>query len=250
MMTSGATGDPPVRVGVPFADMCAPLFGVIGVLAALHQAKTTGVGQHVDVSMLGVLTSMVATEPFDVLERAGVPQRTGLTVPRLSPFGTYPCSDGYIAICAPQEPLARALFQAMEREDLAEDPRFNSRDARVRNVTEMDEIVARFTRERKVADAVRALEERGVPCAEVREPAEAVRDPRVVSRGETIRVTHPQFGAVDEVYGTGLPIRFSGADAGFDRPAPAMGEHNREVYCEWLGYSSEQYDALQSAKVI
>src|SRR5580698_3328347 len=60
MMTSGGPGDPPVRAGVPFADMTAPLFGVIGVLAAIHQAQRTGLGQHVDVSMLGVMTMMVA----------------------------------------------------------------------------------------------------------------------------------------------------------------------------------------------
>jgi len=229
MMTSGDSGEPPVRVGVPFADMCAPLFGIIGVLAALHQARTTGEGQHVDVSMLGVLTSMVAVEPFDVLERVGVPQRTGLTVPRLSPFGTYQTQDGYIAICAPQEQFAHALFRAIGRPELSQDPRFNTRDARVRNVREVDAIVSEFTQRHTMADAVSILEAGGVPCAEVREPAEAVRDPRVLARGETVRIAHPQFGVVDEVYGTGLPIRFSAAGAGFDQPPPAMGQHNREV---------------------
>ena len=87
MLTSGGPDDPPVRIGVPFADLNAPLFGVIGVLAAIHQAQRTGIGQHVDVSMLGVMTMMVSGEPFDLLERCGVPQRTGLTVPRLAPFG-------------------------------------------------------------------------------------------------------------------------------------------------------------------
>jgi CoA:oxalate CoA-transferase len=96
MMTSGSPGDPPVRIGVPFADLSAPLFGVIGVLAAIHHAQRTGFGQHVDVSMLGVMTMMVSGEPFDLLNRCGVPQRTGLTVPRLAPFGrhaarTFPC---------------------------------------------------------------------------------------------------------------------------------------------------------------
>jgi crotonobetainyl-CoA:carnitine CoA-transferase CaiB-like acyl-CoA transferase len=100
MMTSGGQGDPPIRVGVPVADLCAPLFGVIGVLAALNQARRTGVGQHVDVSMLGVMSMMVSGEPFDVLERFGVPQRTGLSVPRLAPFGTYRTRDGFVSICA------------------------------------------------------------------------------------------------------------------------------------------------------
>ncbi len=105
MLTSGEPDDPPVRVGVPFADLCAPLFGVIGILAALHQAKNTGTGQHVDISMLGALTMMVACESYDVLERCGVPLRTGQTVPRLAPFGIYPTRDGFVAVCAPTDLL-------------------------------------------------------------------------------------------------------------------------------------------------
>ena len=144
MMTSGAADDPPVRVGVPFADLCTPLFGVIGLLAALHQTQRTGVGQHIDVSMLGVMTSLVACEPFDLLERCGVPQRTGQTVPRLAPFGVYPTADGYVAICAPTEAFATSLFHAIGRAELCEDERFRTRDARVRHVAEVDRIRQRL----------------------------------------------------------------------------------------------------------
>ena len=83
MMTSGAPADPPVRVGVPVADLLAPVFAVVGILAALRQRDYTGLGQEVDISMLGVLTSLVAAEPFDLLEACGLPQRTGRMVPRL-----------------------------------------------------------------------------------------------------------------------------------------------------------------------
>ena len=90
MMTAGAPDDPPVRFGLPIADLIAPLFAVIGTLAAVMQAERTGEGQHVDVSMLGALTSLVACEPFDALEAVGLPLRTGTTVPRLAPFGIFP----------------------------------------------------------------------------------------------------------------------------------------------------------------
>ncbi len=58
-------------------------------------------------------------------------------------------------------------------------------------------------------------------------------------RGETIRLLHPLFGDVDDVYGTGLPIRFSESDAGYDQPAPRMGQHNDAIYRDLLGYSPE-----------
>jgi CoA:oxalate CoA-transferase len=239
-----------VRVGVPFADMTAPLFGVIGVLAAIHQAQRTGVGQHVDISMLGVMTMMVSGEPFDVLERCGVPQRTGLTVPRLAPFGLYQTRDGYVSICAPMEAIAHALFQAIGRPDLTTDPRFSKRDARVLNVAELDAIVGAFTGSRTSAEVIAAMDAWDVPSGEVRNPEEAARDPRVVARGETVPLAHPKYGMVEDVYGMGMPIKFSRAQAGFDAPPPGMGEHNEAVYGGLLGYSTERLEELKTQRVI
>jgi len=250
MMTSGGPGDPPVRVGVPFADLTAPLFGVIGVLAAIHQAKRTGIGQHVDVSMLGVMTMMVSGEPFDLLERCGVPQRTGLTVPRLAPFGLYRTIDGYVSICAPMEAIAHALFHAIGRPDLITDARFAIRDARVVNVAELDSIIGAFTGTRTNAEVIAALEKWEVPAAEVRNPEAAARDPRVVSRGETVPLSHPKYGIVEDVYGMGMPIRFSRAEAGFDAPPPGLGEHNDAVYGGLLGYSAARIEELRAQRVI
>jgi CoA:oxalate CoA-transferase len=250
MMTSGGPGDPPVRVGVPFADMTAPLFGVIGVLAAIHQAQRTGIGQHVDVSMLGVMTMLVSGEPFDLLERCGVPQRTGLTVPRLAPFGLYRTRDGYVSICAPMEAIAHALFQAIGRPDLTTDPRFSKRDSRVVNVAEVDAIIGAFTGSRTSAEVIAVLDEWDVPSAEVRNPEEAARDPRVVSRGETVPLAHPKYGMVEDVYGMGMPIKFSKAQAGFDAPPPGLGEHNEAVYGGLLGYSAERLEELKTQRVI
>ena len=99
--------EPPVRFGLPVGDLVAPLYAVIGTLAAVLQADATGRGQHVDVSMLGALTSLVACEPFDAYEKLGLPMRTGATVPRLAPFGTFPAADGWFALCGPTDAFAQ-----------------------------------------------------------------------------------------------------------------------------------------------
>jgi crotonobetainyl-CoA:carnitine CoA-transferase CaiB-like acyl-CoA transferase len=247
MLTSGTTGEPPVRVGVPVADLLAPIFAVTGALAALRQREVTGLGQHVDVSMLGVLSSLVAAEPFDLLEACGIPQRTGRTVPRLAPFGVFEAADGYVAICAPTEHLARGVFAAMGRADLAGDPRFATRDARVQNVAAMHDCVEQFTRALPMASVVQRLEEQGVPAAPVRSPAAAVRDPRVLGRGATVPVEHPRFGRVADVIGPGLPIQFDGSPSAPARPAPAIGQDNELVYGQWLGYDTATLARLRAA---
>lgn len=250
MLISGGSTDPPIRFGLPVADLCAPLFGVIGILAALRQLQRTGIGQYVDVSMLGVLTMMLASEPYDILERCGIPQRTGDTVPRLAPMGIYPTKNGYVAICAPTQAFAKALFDAMEEPELATDPRFATRDSRVQNVGELDALVRRFTRSMPTHEILGRLEQGGVPAAEVRDPRTALRDPQVVSRRETVPLLHPLYGAVDDVRGMGVPIMFSNAAAGLDDRAPMLGEHNDFVYGEILGYSAETIRELKIRKVI
>lgn len=250
MYTSGEPDDPPVRVGIPMADLCAPMFGVIGVMAAIHQAQRTGVGQHIDVSMLGALTMMVSVEPFDLLERCGIPQRTGQTLPRLAPFGIYPTKDGFIAICAPTEAMSRSFFEATGHPELADDARFSTRNARVKNFQELNTFIEQFTRSLTSSEAVARLEHAGTPAAEVRAPHAATRDPRVIQRGETVPLQHPKYGAVDDVYGMGLPMTFSGSKVGFDQPPPELGEHNDKVYGQFLGYSFERISELKARKVI
>jgi crotonobetainyl-CoA:carnitine CoA-transferase CaiB-like acyl-CoA transferase len=250
MMTSGTPADPPVRVGVPVADLLAPVFGVVGILAALRQREITGTGQQVDVSMLGVLTSLVAAEPFDVLEACGLPQRTGRMVPRLTPFGIYESADSHVAICAPSEQFARGVFAAIGHPEFETDPRFATRDARVEHVDELNGVIEAFTRTVPTVALVSLLEQHGVPAAEVRSPGEAVRDPRVRARGETVPLDHPQFGRVADVIGMGVPITFSEAKAPSMRPAPGVGQDNALVYGEWLGYGQAAVEKLRADGVI
>jgi len=250
MYLSGKPQDPPIRVGLTIADLTAAQFAVIGVLAALHHAQRTGIGQHVDISMLGVLTALVASEAYEAMERCGAPIRTGQTVQRLAPFGVYQTKDGYAAICAYTDRMAHSLFAAMDQPELATAPHFHTRDARVEHSAEVDATIENWTRSRPTSEIVRKLQESGIPVAEVRDPKKAVRDPGVVARKETVPLSHPQYGAVDDIYAMGLPIQFTQSKAGFDQPPPLLGEHNEAVYGGILRYSRERIYELKSRGVI
>ena len=242
MMTAGSPDDPPARFGLPIADLAAPLFAVIGTLAAVIQAERTGQGQHVDVSMLGALTSLVACEPFDVFEGLGLPMRTGTTVPRLAPFGVFPARDGWFALSGPTDAFARGVFAALGREDLGTDPRFATRDGRVAHADELHALISAWAADLPVASAIERLTVHGVPAAEVRDPVRAVRDPIVLARGEVV-----QLG---DLHGPGVPIRFSAATADLDEAAPGLGEHNENVYGGLLGYSAQHLAELAEDGVI
>lgn len=249
MYTAGEPGTDPVRFGLPVGDLLAPLFAVIGTLAAKIQRDRDGMGQHVDVSMLGALTSLLSTEPFDALEQVGMPLRTGNALPRLAPFGIFPARDGQIALCGPTDTFARGVFRAMGRPELIDDDRFATRDQRVRHATELHEMVGAWTRGRPRAEAVSALMAQGVPAAEVLEPANALRNPEVRRREEVVELDHPQHGSTG-LMGPGVPIRFSYSDVRLDQPAPHLGEHTEEVLAKIGGLSEQEIAELRKAGVV
>jgi CoA:oxalate CoA-transferase len=245
MFTSGEPGAPPIRLGIPIADMLAPVFAVIGILAALEQRHRTGEGQQVDVSMLGALTSFVAIENWSAMAAAGMPSRTGLTVQRLSPFGVFECADGYVAVVAVHEKLAKGLFRAMGQPELGTDPRFATRDARVSNAVDIEARINAWSRTLPTATVVKLLDAEGVPVAPVRHPEDALVDPRVVARQETMSIAHPSYGSNIDLRTAGVPIQFSGARTGFDKALPVtIGQHNEDIYADLLGYTPEQIAEL------
>ena len=250
MTTPGSDGDRPVRNAVPFGDLVGPLFGVIGTVSALYMRERTGRGQHVDVALLGALTSLVATEPWDTMERAGIRMRTGNVVPRLAPFGIFETRDGYVALCAPTDAFALGVFEALGRPELAADERYSTRDRRVANAAELHTLIASWAAPLSTAEATALLDGRGVPAAVVRDTATAVRDPRALGRGETVQLAHPELGPVDELYGSGFPVRFSAARAGYETPSPRLGEHTDFVLGGLLGYAPDRIAALRDAGAI
>ena len=248
MLTGGEESDPPVRLGAPLGDTITPLCLIIGILSALEHVRFTGVGERVDASMVGALTALVAIEPFDLLKSMGVPYRTGPTMARLGTFGLYQCADGYVAVTAGGA-QADALFRAIGKPDLGQDPRFRGA-ARAKNYRALTAEIEEWTRTLTVAKCVSALEFAGVPSAEVRAPGEAVSDPLAVKRGDTVPLLHPTLGADPEILVTGMPVHFANAKVGFDRPSPALGEHNDAVYGGLLGYSAERMAGLKTSGVI
>lgn len=251
MYTSGDEGGPPVRIGIPLADMLAPVFGVIGILSALNHRHKTGEGQFVDVSMLGALTSFVAIENWRAMELAGMPGRTGLTVQRLSPFGVFRCADGYVAIVAVHEGLAQGLFRAMGRPDLAVDERYRGRDHRVANAADLEAEIEAWSGTLPMEAVIARLEAEGVPAAPVRRPSEGLCDPRVEARGETQPVRHPSYETDETLRTAGVPIRFSACDTGWDDVLPVeIGQHNEDVYGRLLGYDAERLATLRSSGAI
>lgn len=250
MEVTGFADGPPTRCGLPIADMVAPMYAVNGILAALIHRGRTGVGQHVQVSMLDCLASWVAEEHFDVMGQAGYPMRSGNFHDRLAPFGVYHTLDGHIAIVAFHPDWMRGLLDAVGRPELIDDPRFAQRGPRMRHAAELDAIIEAWTRQRSSAEAIEELgRKRGVPCAPVRTPQQMLDDRRLHESGAILELSHPRTGPTGAV-GMGLPIRFSATPSQFDEPAMALGGANAQVYGQWLGLDQEDLERLHQQGIV
>ncbi len=250
MMTSGSEGEAPVRVGLPLGDLIAPLYAVIGTLSAVVSREKSGRGSHVDVGMLGALTSLMANEPLDTLESVGIPVRSGTTLPRLSVFGIFESTDGWVSICAHTDHLAARLYSAMGREDLVGDSPFARRGGRVVGSGEIHGIVSDWVGTLSTAGVVEILAGRGVPVATVLTPAVALHSPIVRSRREVVSLLHPDLGPLNHISSSGIPILFDGVSPELDTPAERLGASTQSVLREFLDIDEQGFDELKAHKAV
>lgn len=247
---TGFADRPPVRCGAPISDTTASLYGVIGILSALRARERTGRGDWVDVAMLDGSFFLLP----DVLEFAtagGEPERRGNGHQSTVPFNVYRARDGWITLCAvaPREWLD--VLRAMGRPELADDPRFEpAAGSRRAHRTEIDALVQEWVAERTVDDAVATLQAHHVAAGPVRDLRQAFDDEHLQMRDMIVPLEHPTHGPIPGAKGAGMPIKFLQHEAEFDRPAPALGAHNAEVYGRWLGLTAADLDALGAQGVI
>lgn len=250
MDTTGYQDGPPLRFGLPISDLLVPLYGVIGIQAALRQREATGVGQNVMVSMLECLASLMPFEHFDVFQKRGFPPRSGNHQTRLAPFGVFKTSDGYVSVAAANDQWTASIFDAMGQPEMIDDPRFATRGPRAVNADEVNSRIEAWTSEQSTATVIEELStKRGVPCVTVRTALEVMEDPWLRERGAILPLVHPDAGEIEAV-GAGIPIHMSASTVGLDRPAPKLGADNADIYGSLLGLSDDDIAQLRKAGVV
>ena len=240
MSITGEPGRPPLKAGPALVDFLGGVHLYGGVVSALYERERTGRGRLVEVAMQEAVYPSLLSKLGLMHVEGRPPERIGNRHGRVSPYNVYPCTDGHVAIICVNEGHWRNLLRAMERQDLASDPRFENNEARVANMEEAEALVAAWTAGRSRDEVCRAARECHVPCAPVRDLAEVNADPHLRERGFLETVDHP---AVGEVTLPTSPLRFDARSSGPLEPSPELGRHNEEVVAEWLGETPEERNA-------
>ena len=243
------TGDPdrpPVRVGLSLGDTLTGMAGALGALAALLERQSSGRGQVVDAaiyeSVLAMTEGLVPEWSVAGLTR----KRTGAVLQGIAPSNVYPTTDGEVIVAANQDSLFARLCAVMGQPDLTTDPRFADHRARGEHATELDELIATWTRTLPSADLLAALHAAAVPAGLVFTPADMAADPHFAFRKALVEVEDPEVGPLlmpapaPRLSRTPSRVRWAG---------PRLGQHTEQVL-QQAGLTEPDVAALRAAGAI
>ncbi len=246
MSITGFPDGPPVKAGPAIVDFMSGIHLYAAVVTALFERQITGQGRLVEVAMQESVYPTLASNLSFLYNRKGeVPPRTGNRHGGLSiaPYNVYPTSDGHIAIITVTEDHWHGITDAIGRPELKTDERFISNPERVKRMSEVDAMVESWTRTKPRDEAISILRRFRVPCAPVRDLKEVINDRHMHERGMLEDIDHPEFGRITVPTS---PLRFHGADKVATTPSPKVGQHNGEVYGDWLGMTETEIAELKS----
>jgi crotonobetainyl-CoA:carnitine CoA-transferase CaiB-like acyl-CoA transferase len=225
MSITGAEPDKPLKAGPGVGDIFPATLAAVGLLAALHHARRTGAGQHVDVAMYDGIVALCERIVHQHSYTGEVPTQQGNTHPLLSPFDIFRSSDGFVAIAAPRDAQWERLLGLIARPELLSDERFASVRSRAEHGHAVREVISTWAAQRTNAEIIECLGGR-IPVGPVNDVGDIFADPHTRIREMLIEVEQPGHGTVVVA---GSPIKLSQTPSKVRSRAPLLGEHTQEV---------------------
>jgi len=219
------------------------------ILAALYHREQTGEGQYIDMSSMEAIAAFSGDILLDYVLNQRVQERKGNRDDSMAPHNCYVCKgeDKWISIAVSSGEEWAGLCNAMGKPELIHDDRFNDLGARKQNEEALDEIINHWTRTQEDGEVMIKLQNAGVAATPSFTSETLFSDPHVKARGVFKKVAHPVAGGNWVIE---PPWRLSEAPSSPMNPAPLLGQHNFEVFHEYLGISEDEIEKLKKEGVI
>ena len=242
----GQPGGGPQKVGMPIMDLMTGMWAAVGVLAALARRNESGEGEFIDLAMLDVMVATIANQGMNYLVSGKTPQRMGNKHPNIQPQDVFQCTDGQMVLAVGNDGQFASFCQAMNRPDLASDPRFTTNSSRVVNLVALMEILVQEIGKRSRAECIDALRAHGVPCGPINTIPEILAEPQIIHREMLRYLPHPTAGKVPQIVS---PLKLKQNPLAFNDAPPLLGADTEAVLKE-IGVTPEQYAALRARGVL
>ena len=246
MSITGLSSSEPMRAGIPIGDLSGGMFAVMGIQAAIINRSNTGIGQHVDISMLDCQISMLNYMATMHTMSGIVPEPIGNSHFVHMPYNTFLTKDFPIVITAVGDQFWARLLKIFTNKEL-QDAKYATALERQKDKEKIEKIMQNELIKEKSAYWLDLLEKESVPCARVNNIEQAINDEQVQHRNMLVDVPHPNGGSVKI---PGNPIKLSEVTTEEFLAPPLLGEHTKEVLTDWLGYSNEDLESLDAQQVI
>jgi CoA:oxalate CoA-transferase len=246
MSITGLSSSEPMRAGIPIGDLSGGMFAVMGIQAAIINRANTGIGQHVDISMLDCQISMLNYIATMQTMSGIVPKPIGNSHFVHMPYNTFLTKDFPIVIAAVGDQFWVRLLKIFTNTGL-QDAKYATALERQKDKKKIEKIMQDELIKEKSAYWLDLLEKESVPCARVNNIEQAINDEQVQHRNMLVDVPHPKGGSVKI---PGNPIKLSEVTTEEFLAPPLLGEHTKEVLTDWLGYSNEDLESLDAQQVI
>ena len=243
---TGEPGGPPVRMGLPMADLSGGMFGAFAVAGALVRRSRTGVGAHVDLSLLDCQVSLLGYIAQYFWTDGRVPAPMGSAHTSVVPYQALATRDGHL-IVAVFERFWAGFCRAAGHPEWTADPRFATNGARVAHRQALMAVMEPVFMERGTADWLERLRAHGVPVAPIQSVDRVLDDPQVRHRRMVVDMAHGRHGTLPTL---GTPIKVDGAMGLEVTEPPRLGEHTANVLADLLKYSGERIAALRARGAI
>ncbi len=245
---TGYADGPPLKTGISYGDPVAATAAAGAVALALWERRHTGRGQYIEVAQRETLTTLIGEEIVAYTMTGREPERRGNRHSSMAPHGAYACAgdDAWVTIACENDAQFAALCVEIGHPVLANDERFADVMARYRNQDALDELIARWTRDRSAEDAAVALQAVGVPASPVLSVPAVFADEHLRARGFFETVAHPVAGVSDV---EGPHWRMSVTPGHIRLPAPTFAQHNHYVFGHLLGLSDAEIETLEAEGV-
>ena len=240
MSITGVPNSPPVKVGVPIADMNAGMFATYGILTAYINKLRTMKGQYLEISLLEAAIAYTVWESAGYFATGDIAEPLGSSHRNSAPYQALKTKDGHINIGAPNQSNWERFANAIERTDLVARNEFKDNASRLVNRESLEVELELTLTTKSSGEWLEVLEKCGVPAGPILNVSEVWNDPQIQARNMEVTLEHPTAGKIKNI---GLAAKLYSTPGRITKPAPLLGQHTREVLMN-AGYSKKNIEAL------
>jgi crotonobetainyl-CoA:carnitine CoA-transferase CaiB-like acyl-CoA transferase len=240
-------GGGPQKLGVAVADVITGMYSTIAILAALNSRDQTGLGQYIDMALLDGIIALGGNQITGFFADGKIPFRYGNAHASLVPYQVFAVKDGEIVIAVGNDTQWQRFCEAINRPDLAIDPKWEKVTGRITGRSELIPQLAKTMLEKGMNEWITILEQHDVPCGPINNYQQVFADPHVIHRGIKVDTPYEDGSIISTI---ASPLRLQSTPPEYKRPPPKLGDSNFEILNQLLGYSVESIEQLKKEKIV